>query len=165
MPNAIKMLQDDHNSVHMLCRQIPTLLAGTQDEEEKAAHQLVSMLQTHLKLEEELVYPLVASSAPDVVSGFEVAHAEMDEILAEIRAMPAGMPLRDAVTRLGEAVESHVVTQESTLFPLLSEALGISGLEDLSHGMMARQQELMQHAYETAGAAGTALPKNVYPKL
>ncbi len=123
------------------------------------------MLQTHLRLEQELVFPVLASSHPDLVAPFEDDHGEIDRILAEIVAMPAGMALRDAVTRVGLAVEAHVTMQESTLFPLLSESLGISGLEDLSHTMMARQQELMQHAFETAGAAATAQPRTAYPKL
>lgn len=165
MPNAIKMLQDDHHSVLSLCKQVPTLLAGTQGEEEKAALQIISLLQTHTTLEEELVYPVLAQSNPDLVKHAEEEHEDAKAILAEIEELSAGMELREAVQRLQAAVEAHVAEEEESLFPLLTEVLGIDGLEDLGRQMLGRQQELMQDAEETAGAAATGMPKNIYPKL
>ncbi len=165
MPNAIKMLQDDHNSVRMLCSQVPSLQGGARDEEEKAALQIISLLQTHTTLEEELVYPVLAESHPDLIKHAEEEHDEAKRILAEIEKMPPSAEFRDAVTDLGEAVAAHAAEEEEKLFPLLTEALGVSGLEDLGHQMIARQQELMQHASETTDASATAMPKNIYPKL
>ncbi len=165
MANAIKMLQDDHNSFRMLCKQLPTIQNGAQDEEEKAAVQIVSILQTHATLEEELVYPVLAESHPDLVKHAEEEHAEAKAILAEIEEMGAGPGLRDVVLRLLESVEAHVAEEEETLFPLLTETLGVDGLEDLGRVMLGRQQELMQDAAETTGAAATGQPKNIYPKM
>ena len=48
----------------MLFRQLPTIQNGVQDEKEKAALQIVSLLDTHATLEEELVYPLLADAHP-----------------------------------------------------------------------------------------------------
>ncbi len=165
MANAIKMLQDDHNSVRMLCSQVPTLQGGARDEEEKAALQIISLLETHTTLEEELVYPVVADAHPDLIKHAEEEHDEAKRIVAEIKKMPPSAELREAVTQLGAAVAAHAAEEEEDLFPLLTEALGVEGLEDLGLRMLARQQELMQHAEETAGASATAMPKNVYPKL
>ena len=165
MANAIKMLQDDHNSVRMLFRQLPTIKAGSQDEEEKAAIQIISMLETHTTLEEEMVYPVLADAHPDLIKHAEEEHDEATKILAEMKKMPAGDEMREAVARLQAAVEAHVDEEEEKVFPLLTEALGVSGLEDLGRQMLARQQELMQSAEETTGAASAGMPKNVYPKL
>lgn len=165
MANAIKMLQDDHNSFRMICRQLPTIQNGARDEEEKAALQLISLLETHTTLEEELVYPVLADSHPELIKHAEDEHAEAAELLADIKKMPAGIELREAVRALQEAVDKHVDEEEETLFPLLTEALGVSGLEDLGLQLMGRQQELMQAAEDTTGASATGMPKNVYPKM
>ena len=165
MANAIKMLQDDHNSVRMICRQLPTIQNGARDEEEKAALQLISLVETHTTLEEELVYPVLADSHPELIKHAEEEHAEAAELLADIKKMPAGIELREAVRTLQEAIDKHVDEEEETLFPLLTEALGVSGLEDLGRQLMGRQQELMQAAEDTTGASATGMPKNVGPKL
>ncbi len=165
MANAIKMLQDDHNSARVLMKQLPTLQNGARDEEEKAAIQIASLLQTHTTLEEELVYPILAEAHPDLVKHAEEEHAEAKELLKAVEALPAGMELREAVLTLRLAVEAHVEEEEEKLFPLLTELLGVSGLEDLGRQMLGRQQELMQKAEETTGAAATGMPKNIYPKM
>ena len=165
MANAIKMLQDDHNSVRVLMKQLPTIQNGAQDEEEKAALQIVSLLQTHTTLEAELVYPILADSHPDLIKHAEEEHAEAEQLLGEIEKASAGPELREIVQRLQMAVEEHVQEEEETLFPLLTDTLGVSGLEDLGRQMLARQQELMQQAEETTGAASAGRPKNIYPKM
>jgi len=165
MANAIKMLQDDHNSVRVLMNQLPTVQNGARDEEEKAALQIVSLLETHASLEEELVYPILADAHPDLMKHAEEEHAEAKKLLREIEGLPAGEELREAVLRLKEAVTAHVQEEEDQIFPLLSEALGVSGLEDLGLQLLGRQQELMQAAEDTTGAASTGRPKNIYPKI
>lgn len=165
MANAIKMLQDDHNSVRVLCRQVGMVQAGAQDEEEKAAQHLISLLQTHTTLEEELVYPVLAESHPDLIEHSEEEHAEAEELLGQIDGLPAGLELREIVARLQTALEKHMAEEEDKVFPLLTETLGVSGLEDLGREMMGRQQELMQKAVETTGAAAAGQPKNIYPKM
>jgi hemerythrin-like domain-containing protein len=165
MANAIKMLQDDHNSVRVLMKQLPTIQNGAQDEEEKAALQIVSLLETHTTLEEELIYPLLAESHPELISHAEEEHAEAKQLLKEIEKLPAGMELREVVGRLQMAVEAHVEEEEEKIFPLLTETLGVSGLEDLGRELLARQQELMQKAEEITGAASAGRPKNIYPKI
>ena len=164
MANAIKMLQDDHNSVRVLCRQLPTIQSAP-DEEEKTAQAIVSLLETHTTLEQELVYPLLADAHPELIKHAEDEHAEAKELLKEVDRLPAGMELREAVLRLSESVEAHVAEEEEKLFPLLTEILGVGGLEDLGRQMMGRQQELMQKADETTGAAAAGMPKNIYPKM
>lgn len=165
MANAIKMLQDDHNSARVLFKQIPQIQNGAQDEEEKAALQLVSLLETHTTLEEEMVYPVLQESHPDLVKHSEEEHDEAAQLMKEIVKMPAGVELREAVGRLQVAVEEHVEEEEEKVFPLLTEILGVSGLEELGRSMLTRQQELMQQAEETTGAAATGRPKNIYPKI
>ena len=165
MANAIKMLQDDHNSARILFNTLPTIQNGAQDEEEKAALQLISLLQTHTTLEQEMVYPLLADQYPDLIKHSEEEHDEAEQLIKEVEKLPAGMELREAVGRLQMAVEAHVAEEEEKLFPLLTEVVGVGGLEDLGRQMLARQQELMQKAEETTGAAETGRPKSIYPKI
>jgi len=130
MANAIKLLQDDHNSVRMICRQLPTVQNGARDEEEKAALQLVSLLETHTTLIEELVYPVLADAHPQVIKESEDSHDQAGAILADIKKMPAGMELRETVQSLQAVFEVQAEREETTIFPLLTETLGLSGLED-----------------------------------
>lgn len=165
MANAIKMLQDDHNKVRMLCKQLPTIQNGARDEEELAGQAIVSLLRAHSTLEEELVYPVLADSHPDLVQHAVEEHAEAKAILDEIEEIGAGPGLREVVLRLQESLEAHVAEEEETVFPLLTEVLGIDGLENLGMQMLTRNQELMQEAPDTTGMAATGQPKNIYPKM
>ncbi len=165
MANAIKILEDEHNAVNMLCSQMPTIQNGARAEEEKAAVRIVSLLKNHTALEEELVYPVLAESHPEFIELLEDEHEEANHLVAEIEAMPPDDELREAVMRLHLAIQKHVAEEEEKLFPLLNESLGRSGLEDLGLRMMHRQQELMQATVDQVGASATGQPKNIYPKL
>jgi len=165
MPNAIKMLQDDHNSARILFGQIQQVAAGQSDVEMKATLQLASMLTTHTVLEEEFIYPLLAKVDPALAEEFGGDHDEAKLLLDKIEDMEAGMELRDVVVELQAVVEAHVAKEEEQLFPFLADKVGVVELEDLGLAMMSRQQELMKEGEDTSGAAETARVPGIHPKI
>jgi hemerythrin-like domain-containing protein len=165
MANAIKVLLDGHNSVRIMCIQLPAILPGDHDEEEAAATRLVALLRNHSTLEEEMVYPLLADRYPDLIEQSEAEHEAADRILAEIEERPAGPELRRNVADLWALVQQHVAKEEREVFPLLEQMFDLGGLEALGRRMIGRQQELIQESVETVGSAAAGRPKNIYPKL
>jgi len=165
MPNAIKMLQDDHNSARILFGQIQQVPAGQADVEEKATLQLASMLTTHTILEEEFIYPAVAKFDPALADELDGDHSEAKRLLAQIDDLPSGMEIRGVIDQLKEVVEAHVAKEEESVFELLTAKLGVIELEELGLKMMARQQELLQAGADTTGAAETARVPGIHPKL
>lgn len=165
MPNAIKMLQDDQNSARILFGQIQQVPAGLSGAEDKAALQLASMLSTHNTLVEEFIHPLLNKFEPAVADESERGYGQTRELLAEIEDLPSGMERRDVMVDLQGIVKAQGEMNESSVYPLLTEKLGVSGLEDLGKVMMARQQELLHNDSDTTGAASTAGPQVVTPKI
>jgi len=164
MPHAIKMLQDDNNSARILFGQIQAVPAGQADAEDKAAIQLASMLTTHNVLENEFINPMLARLAPALADECVAEHDSANRLLTEIEGLD-GMERRDAILALQEVVQAHGVTQETSVFPLLTERLGVIELEDLGRSMMTRQQELLHEGADTTGAAETAGQHFVTPRI
>lgn len=164
MPHAIKMLQDDNNSARILFGQIQAVPAGQADAEDKAAIQLASMLTTHNVLENEFINPMLARLEPALARECEAEHAAANRLLTEIETLD-GLERRDVILDLQEVVRAHGETQERSVFPLLTERLGVSELEDLGRSMMTRQQELMHEGADTTGAAETAGQHSIVPRI
>lgn len=165
MPNAIKMLQDDHNSARILFGQIQQVPAGQADAEEKATLQIAALLRAHTTLEEEFIYPLVAEHDRALADAYQADHDEAERLIGQIEDLPTGLALRDVMVQLQDAVKAHVDQEEESLFPLLAAKLDVVQLEDLGSLMMTRQQELLQEGEDTAGAAETAGPPGVHPLI
>jgi iron-sulfur cluster repair protein YtfE (RIC family) len=167
MANAIKMLQDDHNSVRILFGQFHQVPAGQGDVAENTATQIASLLTTHAALEEEFIYPALAEIDSDLAEHSKDEHAEVKRLLGEIEGAETGREgnLSALLTELQTNFESHVTEEEDKAFPLLTENLGISELEDMGRLMLTRQQELMQENAEIAGAAQAGRPAITTPRI
>lgn len=158
MPNAIKMLQDDQNSMRILFGQIQQLPAGQFGGENEAALQLASMVSAHNTLVEEFIHPLLADLRPEEAEEAEAVRAETRRMLAKIDGIPAGLDRRDALLELQGVVKDQG-EQEEAVYPFLTEKLGLVKIEDLGRSMMARQQELLHEGEDTTNAASTARPQ------
>lgn len=165
MPNAIKMLQDDHNSIRILLGQIQQVPAGQADVEDQAALQIESMLTTHIVLMEEFILPLLAKEDPDLVAQSEADYAEVGRLLGMASELPGGMERRAVFGLVQDLVQDHVVRQDDDVIPLISDRLGVVALEDLGRDMMGRQQELMRRGVDTVGAAETGRTPGVHPHI
>lgn len=163
MANAIQVMADGHNSVRIMCVQLPAII--DRFDEEKAAVRLVALLRTHTTLEEELVYPLLADRYPDLIDHAEVEHEAADRLLDEIESLPPRVKLRQTVALLWDNVQAHVKKEEREIWPLLTQMLDLAGLEALGRQMIGRQQELMQQSVDTVGAAAIGRLQSIYPKL
>ena len=167
MANAIKMLQDDHNSVRILFGSFHQIPAGQGDQAATTAAQIASLLKTHTALEEELVYPVLAELAPEMVDEAKDEHDEAKRLLSEIEKTDSGTDgkLSALLTELQAAFTAHVEKEEDTVFPLLTEKLGVSQLEELGRVMLGRQQELLHEHASTTDAASAGRPQVTYPKI
>ncbi|MEO5679602.1 MAG: hemerythrin domain-containing protein [Acidimicrobiales bacterium] len=164
MPNAIKMLQDDNNSMHILLGQVQMIPAGQADAEDKAAAQVASMFTTHSRLEDEFITPILTELHPELAAESDDEHDRAKRLLARIEDLPAGLARRHVVAEFSEVVRAHMVTQEASVFPFLIEMLDVGEIENLGRRMQAAEQPLRRAAADTTGAAETA-GHRVYPQL
>lgn len=164
MPNAIRMLQDDNNSVRILLGQVQLVPAGQAFAEDKAATQLASMLHTHSSLEDEFITPWLSQFDQSLADESNSEHDQAKRLLARIESLPAGLPRRRVMAELEKVVREHAALQEASVFPLMSEKLDVGELEHLGRTMMARQQVLLHEGADTTGAAETA-GHMIYPQL
>jgi len=154
MPNAIKMLQDDNNSLRMLLCQVQLIPAGQADAEDKAARQLASMLRTHSVLEDEFITPLLTKFEPDLATESDSEHDEVKRLLGRIESL-RGLERRHVMIELQEVVRGHKHAQEISVFPLFTKKLSLDELERLGHAMSIRQQVLLQEGVDVTSAAET----------
>jgi len=164
MPNAIKMLQDDNNSMHILLGQVQMIPAGQADAEDKAALQLVSMFSAQSRLEDEFITPMLDKLDPALADESDGEHAEVKRLFTKIEGLSAGLERRHVIADLKEVVNAHKATQESSVFPLLIEKLDVGEIESLGRTMRVREQQLRTEDADTTGAAETA-GHRVYPQL
>jgi hypothetical protein len=164
MPNAIKMLQDDNNSVRILLGQVQMVPAGQADAEDKAALQVASMLTTHSQLEDEFITPLLVELHPELADESDSEHEQAKRLLARIKGLPAGLERRRVMAELHEVFRAHKLLQESSVIPLLLESLDVGEREALGRRMRVREQELRLEGADMTGAAETATHM-IYPQL
>jgi len=163
MPNAIKMLQDDNNSVRILLDQVQLVPAGQSDAEDKAALQVASMLTTQSCLEDEFITPMLTKLDPTLAEESDSEHEEAKRLLARV-GKTAGLERRHVMAELHDVVQAHQVLQEASVFPLLIEKLDVGEIENLGRQMRAREDVLLHQGASTTGAAETA-GHRVYPQL
>ena len=158
------MLQDDNNSMHILLGQVGMIPAGQADAEDKAAAQVAAMFTTHSRLEDEFITPMLTKLHPELAAESDEEHAQAKRLLAKIKDLPAGLARRHVIAEFSDVVKAHKLTQEASVFPLLSEMLDVGELEDLGRRMQAAEQPLRHTGADTTSAAETA-GHRVYPQL
>ncbi|WFB11104.1 hemerythrin domain-containing protein [Streptomyces sp. LX-29] len=132
--NVIAELTADHREVESLFERIGALPAGD-GERRRLADQLTIELVRHSVAEEEYLYPAVRRFVDD---GDDLADKEIDDhsaverMLKELEGCDADEHRFDAlISRLKEAVTSHIADEEGRLFPLLSESCSAGDLDKL----------------------------------
>ncbi len=130
--NALDLLRRDHARVQSLFRQV----TRSQEPEEQRAlsQQIVSELETHTGLEEDVFYPFLreATDRPDLAEEASIEHETAKDLLIELREAEPGTPRFVAVLHvLMQYVEHHVQEEEEEIFPIVEktgvdlEALGL----------------------------------------
>jgi len=149
--NPIMMLQADHRRVEALFARI-----GTTDNGERLGlvKQLLSALRVHMELEENHVYPLLASEVDaDLAEEAEVEHQLARDGLAQLEEFAPDEPGFDAaLTMVIAGIEHHVQEEESEAFPRLASELGADRLADLARQLTSVRAELVDR--EQSGQSG-----------
>ncbi len=143
---ATALLSQDHREVRALFAQYERSAQGGPGASDRRglAERICLMLEAHTRLEEELFYPEAREAGVDagLLDEAEAEHASAKTLIGRLRAGVSDETDRDAtVTELSEAIEHHVLEEESELFPQCREA-GMD-LEDLGRRLAERKQALM----------------------
>lgn len=145
MPNAIELLESDHEKVKKL-------LERGDDTTEKAVKtrtelfaQIKKEMEVHEAIEEEIFYPALQEhpKAKDIVlEGYEEHHV-VDTILAELGETPVEderWAAKFAVMK--ENVEHHIEEEEDDMFAKARDVFTKDELEALGQRMESRKKEL-----------------------
>jgi hemerythrin superfamily protein len=128
-PNAVDLLQEDHDRVKRLFARFRQ--AG-QKEQSVIAEQIVNDLELHARLEEQVFYPAFASigqEAADTVAVSMQEHQVVKDLIQGLR----GLRLNDRgfgerFEALRENVLDHAAEEEETVFPSARLNLDLYGL-------------------------------------
>ena len=154
--DILEMLKDDHKRVKKAYRDF-LKLDREEDPEGCAAlvRQVLSDLEVHATLEEELLYPAArnAIGSPDLIDEAEVEHASAKALIQQLKGMDGEDDKFAAhFTVLCEYVLHHVKEEEGELFPQLQSVR--LDWETMAHEMLARRAELT--AVEDGASEATA---------
>ena len=156
IPDAIKLLRDDHAEV--------TALFGkyekgrnrmSEDQKEQLAQQICQMLTVHTRIEEEIFYPACqeqVKGAEDLLAEAKVEHQSAKDLISQIEDGEAGSEEYDAkVTVLGEFVKHHVKEEQNELFPKVKKSK--MDLKELGQQMLERKSSLQGEDGERSSMA------------
>ena len=149
MPDPFSLLKDDHRKVERLFEQFE------QSQDPSVALQISQELTVHSIVEEELVYPILATKVE--FGKAEEARHEHDEAKQLILQMESQVAAEDAegltatVQQLKEAIQHHVEEEEREVFPLMEQKLSDT-TPLLGPDMEARKEKLLIEAAKNADA-------------
>ena len=163
-PRITTMIRMDH--AHVLATFHKYRLDAAPERKEALVGMIVSALEIHAKLEEEIFYPAMRFSMPDSVDKSVPEHNEMRRLIADLRAAdPASADYDVALMALMRTVIHHVADEETTLLPEAERMLG-DRLEELGWAMTRRRMELVgPRVGEIAANTVRAYPAVVFSAL
>jgi hypothetical protein len=145
MPDALKMLKDDHRKVQDLFKEFEEAEEASQKKQIVAL--VIQELEIHSQIEEEIFYPAVRDEAePDseIMEEAEEEHHVVDTIIAELKKMrPTANNYSAKFKVLAENVKHHIQEEESMMLPKAAE-LGSGRMAELGDEMQERKMELMR---------------------
>lgn len=145
---ATMLLRRDHEDVRKLLRQLAR--ARTFEHRSDLLDRIVTELEVHAKVEEELFYPIVEPLAPKAVAASEHDHAEITRLVAEVQGLPPdSAKLPDALAKLETRVRHHAAREERDLFRTAAR-LGHEHLAWLGGDMAARKHQLLESPLQSA---------------
>lgn len=153
--DAIQMLISDHRKVEQLFQQYRQA-DGQGHQKTTVARQLLSELEAHSKIEEEIFYPAVRARADQqlqqaVSEGYE-EHATVDNLVMELKAMDPSDSRFDAkMQELMRDVQHHVQEEETELLPDARQKLG-DQVTQLAPQMMERKQQILSQSGMGSGS-------------
>lgn len=149
MPDVFALLSADHRTVEGLFQQF------AQSADPAVAQRICDELTIHAVVEEELVYPLLASKVGAALADeARHEHAEAKTLIAQIEAglgtaggPDSGGDVKSLVKQLEQAIQHHVQEEESEVFPAMREKLPTLTAE-MGDDVVHRKQELTEQMAE-----------------
>jgi hemerythrin superfamily protein len=145
--DALKLLTADHNRV----RGLFTRWQAAEENDDTAAMsdlatQIITELEVHTRIEEEIFYPAVRGKSEDikdvVAEGLEEHHVAKT-LIAEITALsPKDEAWTAKMKVLIESVEHHAEEEEDEMFGGIRKRVPAATLDELGEQLEARKAEL-----------------------
>jgi len=144
--NLLFALLGEHGPLRHQLRTLALVAPRLGDAELRAASlALTEAIESHAKIEDELLFdPLAASGALPAgpVEAMRAEHRQIETLLGQLLA-PADEPGRPdpqrTVLRLVETVKHHFDHEENVLFPLATRALSLACLAELGEAWAERR--------------------------
>ncbi len=159
MPDAIKLLKDDHAAVEKLFDKYEKGHHKMSDSQKRGiAGEICQMLTVHTQIEEEIFYPACLEAeikeAEDLMAEAKVEHQSAKDLIAKIEGGRPGSAEYDAwVIVLGEYIKHHVKEEHTEIFPEVRKS--DLDLKDLGMRMAERKEELMGQGPRTGRGKDT----------
>lgn len=137
--DAITLLVKDHQTVEKLFEKFEQTGPRAMKARKSLADRMVRELSVHASIEEQVLYPAIRESLPevedDVLEALEEHHVAK-WVLSEIDGMkPEHERFQAKVTVLMENVRHHVEEEEEELFPKVRKALSAEQLEQIGEAL------------------------------
>lgn len=149
MPNAINVLKEDHRKVRELFAKFGDTSKGAHKTRERLFTDLMTELEIHTQIEEEIFYPALRDAAKNDDQRrlyFEATeeHHLVDLILPEAEAAREDEDVFAAkITVLREVVNHHLKEEEEEMFPLVQKLSDDDQLDELGQALRTRKEELL----------------------
>lgn len=133
--DAIVLLKEDHKKVRKLFREFQAAGDKAVTKKAKLARQIITELTVHTYVENEVMYPQVRATLPDlgddVLESYEEHHVA-DLLCEELAALPPDAENFTAkATVLIEVVSHHMDEEEKDWFPQVRAGLGRKQLQEM----------------------------------
>jgi len=136
--DALSLLAEDHARVNGLFERVQAATEPAVRGE--LVQEILRELESHARLEEGMLYPLVAASVPGaqaMVDGNLDEHRQFKELMADIgRLEPSSPTFDDTLGQLMEQVRHHVSEEEDELFPQIRGGVSAQDLNAIGMALV-----------------------------
>ena len=144
--DAIQFLKREHNALKRLFADLRRTGARAHRKRRELLDRIVTDLEVHARIEEELFYPAVNElpRARHLIAEARADHDAVRDVVTELEVVEAGDPAFAAkIDELREIVLAHLAEEEDDVFQL-AQALGPERLGDLGAALDARRRQLAE---------------------
>jgi hemerythrin superfamily protein len=149
MPTPPQLLMQDHREVEGLFEQYK------QSADPSVVKQICTELKVHTEIEEEVVYPVLASDVPNgkgMKDHAEDEHTEVEEAVKQIIKLDFTGPQIDGLMqKIISGVTEHVQEEENEVFPAMEEAVDPQKMEQLGAELEKAKQATMKRVTAPGG--------------
>jgi hemerythrin-like domain-containing protein len=148
-PNAISMLEDDHEKVQELLTQLDDTTERATRTRSELLIRIATEIRVHAELEERIFYPAFREAVEakedrelyfEAVEEHHVVHLLLPELeRTDVTSEEFGAKAKV----LKEIVEHHIEEEEDAMFPKARKVMTKDQLTELGNAMAQRKTELM----------------------